>query len=188
MRKGQPIHRFCRHFEASIALKIARRFGRAAAIPQQTRRRLLGLAAAGALVGVANPAQAVEIGDYFGTWSGVRETPGFAINFRLVILSETSALLDVVNLGGVEIRANQVRLSPDSVLLNFAFGGNWTGAMTAAGVLRLVAENTKEAVDFSRRDRFAPKHFLNRALRRPARPADRRQWGQPSPAMAARRQ
>jgi CubicO group peptidase (beta-lactamase class C family) len=159
-------HRPHRHFCAQIAAKISAVFRGDAAIPEQTRRRLLGLAAAGVFVGAAAPANAVEIGDYFGTWSGVYRKDGFSINFRLLIRDASTVFLTAVDKGGTEMRATQVSLAPDSIAFEVAFGGRWSGAMSGAGILKLSSAGLQETVDFARGDLFPPKPLSREAVSR----------------------
>ena len=101
-------------------------------MPRHTRRsHILGLAAMSAFMGVSK-GNAAEIKDYFDTWSGTLAVGAIKLRLELDILSETAASLYSIDQGGGEIKASSVKLTADSIMIEFAvIGASYTGSLSA---------------------------------------------------------
>lgn len=148
------------------------------------RQHIAGLGAMAASVGFASPAHAADIKDYLGVWSGTLSTGNAnnpTVRYKLVVTSEISASLYLVDQVPDEWMASRVELKPDSVTLEFADleDEKLTGSLIDPDTLRLTTTwPGAPPVDFKRGDAYAPP-ILSREVLAKAREAAG------APAMAA---
>jgi len=123
---------------------------------RHTRRSHLIALAAGAGILAARPAEAVEPGDYLGTWSGVLDDGTLKVRVRLYIESERRARIVVIDQGAAEFETTLVDLKPDSVSIEFANLDTMTGSLVGPDTLRLASSAWSITVDFTRGDLWPP--------------------------------